>query len=92
MRGKYQHQVTPYMRNGVSPERITMFARWLGDAIGRKEKFELRDILNKWQSGIYAVPLVLRDHGRPWREEHGFAKPEGNRGIRRTWVKSDSTK
>lgn len=92
LRHDFMQGITPFLRDGVSPERITMFARWLHEYLGKSGKMELRKHLQRWQSGFYAVPLVLRDHGRPWREKHSFEKPKGNRGIKRTWVKSDSTK
>ena len=79
--------IIPFLRDGVSPERVTMFARWLHEFYGKPGKMQLRKHLQHWKSAIYAVPLALRDQGRPWRDAHGFKKPKGNRGIKSTWVR-----
>lgn len=87
IRYDFMQGIIPFLQDGVSPERVTMFARWLHEFYGKPGKMKLRKHLEQWKSAIYAVPLALKDQGRPWRDTHGFKKPKGNRGIKSTWVK-----
>jgi hypothetical protein len=82
----YIRGVVPFIEDGLSPERITMFAHWLRGHMGQKKAQELREHLSKFESAIYAVPLAIRDLGRPWKKRHSFKKPDGNRGIGTTWI------
>lgn len=89
VRTEFLKQAIPFIRDGISPERILMWAKFIQRAWKGEKLDRLQKMLASWDYGIYAVPLAIRDIGRPWRAEHGFHKPKGNRGIKSTWVRKD---
>jgi len=86
MRSSFTDGITPFLEDGISPERVVMFAWWLIEEWTREKVNALRQHLKQFRSGLYAVPLAIKDQGRPWRKEQGLTKPDDNRGIGTTWI------
>jgi hypothetical protein len=91
MRATFVKPLIPFLEDGISPERVIMVAEWLPEMWDKKKYARLKKHVFSWRVGMFAVPLVLKDLGRPWREQQKLVKP-GKRGIGTTWVKQGSTK
>lgn len=86
MRLEFMRGITPFFKEGIDPERVTFFSPHVRKVLNKKEVNQLSKHLSSWRVGMYAVPLSLRDQGRPWRKIHHLGKSSA--GIPRTWKRT----